>query len=304
MKTEFILFAAAALTLAACSNDGMDNWNGEIRLSSSLSVQDAATRAATGIQGDAFDAGESIDVNIQEATVEGQDASTVTAYSPLSYMTGEGGIMEVASGTQPYYPTSGNGVDIYAVYPAGTGETFAIAADQSADEAYKASDLMYASRSGVARTKEAVKLTFSHLLSKVTVKLVAGAGSPDLSGAKVLLTGVMPEASFSADYEGYTLGAASGTPAEVTVAVTTAESLEGSAVIIPQTLAQKFIKVSLKNGGELSGSLDGATTGPTLVAGNEYVYTITVNLTGLNISSEITPWNSGGNAANGTAEMD
>lgn len=302
MKTKFILLAAAATVFAACSNNESDEWAGEIRLSSSLSVQQTATRAGSSIQSTAFDASESIAVNIQEATVTGQDESTVTTYDPLTYTTGANGVMNIETANQPYYPTSGNGVNIYAVYPAGTGSSFTIMADQSTTANYKASDLMYAKASS-ARTSDNVKLTFAHLLSKVTVKLVAGTGTPDVSGAKVELIDVMPTATFTADYDGYTVGTASGDAAtNVTVMTTTTDVLEGSAVVIPQTLATEFIKVTLAEGGVLYGSLDNATAGPTFAAGNEYIYTITVNLTGLNIESEITGWNTD-EEKNGNAYM-
>lgn len=299
MKTKFILLAAAALAFAACGRDEMDSWSGEIRLSSSLDVQQTGTRAATDIQGDAFDAGESIDVYISENT----DGAVSTTYpQPLEYTTGAGGVMNPSE--QPYYPTSGNGVNIYALYPSGTGESFTVEADQSADEAYKSSDLMYASINGVARTKEAVKLTFAHLLSKVTVKLAAGSGAPDLAGAKVELIGVMPTVALTAGNEGCSLGELSGPAADITVMTTTADSLEGSAVTPPQNLAKTFVKVTLADGGELFGGINGSQAGPTLESGNEYIYTITVNLTGLNITSEIIKWDSEGNAADGTAKME
>ena len=54
MKKKYLIFAATALTLAACSNDD-ENLNGgpvELRLSSSLEVQ---TRAGNDIQGAQFD---------------------------------------------------------------------------------------------------------------------------------------------------------------------------------------------------------------------------------------------------------
>ena len=57
IKKKYLIFAAAALTLAACSNDD-ENLNGgpvELRLSSSLEVQ---TRAGNDIQGAQFDADE------------------------------------------------------------------------------------------------------------------------------------------------------------------------------------------------------------------------------------------------------
>lgn len=298
MKTKYFLFAAAAAVLAACSNDESDNWNGEIRLSSSLTVQQTNTRAATGIQGDAFDAGEQIDVYIAEDTT---GTATTTYAQPLAYTTGASGVMNPS--VQPYYPTSGRGVDIYALYPSGTGSSFTVKADQSDSTDYKASDLMYASRKSVARTKDNVKLTFSHLLSKVTVKLVPGNGTPDLTGAKVELLGVLPTVGLTTSIDGCSLGALSGPAVDVTVMTTTADSKEGSAVVVPQNLAQTFIKVTLATGGELYGELNDVQAGPTLVAGNEYIYTITVNLTNLNVSSEIIKWNAEGNAAEGTANM-
>ena len=144
MKKKYLLFAAAALTLAACSND--ENMDGPvaIRLSSSLEVQ---TRAATDIQGNAFETGQSVDVFIHEYVTSG--SATTTYPQPLVYTTGASGAMTPS--TQPYFPSSGNGVTICAYYPsdmvdnidAGTTATFTVKDDQSLKENYMASDLMY-----------------------------------------------------------------------------------------------------------------------------------------------------------------
>ena len=113
MKKQLIL-AAAALALAACSNDeNLNDGPVAIRLSSSLEVQ---TRAASGIQGSAFDEGESVDIFITEA-VEADESATTTYPQPLTYTTGTNGTMTPPTGGQPYFPTSGNGVNIYAYYP-------------------------------------------------------------------------------------------------------------------------------------------------------------------------------------------
>ena len=103
IKKKYLLFAAAALTLTACSNDD-ENLNGgpvELRLSSSLEVQ---TRAATDIQGSAFETGQSVDVFIHEYVTSG--AATTTYPQPLAYTTGASGAMTPS--TQPYFPSSGN----------------------------------------------------------------------------------------------------------------------------------------------------------------------------------------------------
>ena len=175
MKKNMIFAAIAALALTACSNDDEIKVGGDnaILLTSSLNV--AETRAATDIQTSAFDAGGTVDVYI----TENNGGNNPTTYpQPIEYSTAAGGALTV--GTQYYYPTSGNGVNIYALYPAtaATGELFTIKEDQSTDANYKASDLMYgkpATNNPVSPSANAVDIQFSHLLSKVTINLIAGA---------------------------------------------------------------------------------------------------------------------------------
>lgn len=301
MKKKYLLLAAAALTLAACSNDeNLNDGPVAIRLSSGIEVQEVP-RAATGIQSDAFDANEQVDVFITEAS----ENPTTTYPQPLIYTTGANNAMTPPAGGQPYFPASGYDVNIYAYYPSkavtdmsATDVLFTIQTDQSTEENYKASDLMFGkpATNPVRRTDNAIPLTFTHLLSKVTIELRAGAGSPDLDGAAVRLLYVMPSTTLNASTG--TIGAASGTPIRITVSK---DALSGSAIIVPQELLQDFIEVDLADGGVLYGSLKDSSQ-PNLVGGNAYTYTITVNLTGLDISASINPWieNDG---VEGSAEM-
>lgn len=312
MKTKFFMtIAVAMLVFAGCSNDEneMDNWNGEIRLSSGLDVQ-KVTRAATGIQGENFDSGEEIDIFISENITSGQDASTVTDYrQPLVYTTGASGALNPPAGNQPCFPASGNGVNIFAYYPSGTvtslaaGATveFTVKADQSSDGNYKKSDLMYGkpAENPVERTSSTTALTFTHLLSKVTVTLKSGTGSPDLDGAVVKFKSVKPATTLTTATGGIT--APSGTETDITVLKNaTPSNLSGSAILVPQTLPHTFIEVTLANGGVLTSDLGG--TEVTFAGTYEYTYDITVNLTSLDITSAITPWGDG-TGGSGTAEM-
>lgn len=295
---KYLFFAAAALALAACSNDSeTENWNGEIRLRSGLDVQQT-TRAATDIQGAQFDNGESVDVYINENT----DGTPTTSYlQPLTYTTdGNGGM---TTQTQPYYPTSGNGVNIYAIYPSGTkaGELFTVQADQSADANYKKSDLMYGkpAQNPVSRTSSPVNINFSHRLSKVTVVLKSGNGNPDLNEAVVTLKDVKLSATFTATAESGSVSEATGDATDIKVMTAANNALSGSAVVVPQTLGTSFIEVKLKNGGVLtSSSLKDESDNPisdvVLTSGKEYKYTITVNLTSLDVTSSISNWSNGG----------
>ncbi len=295
---RYLFFAAAVLALAACSNDSeTENWNGEIRLRSGLDVQQT-TRAATDIQGAQFDNGESVDVYINENT----DGTPTTSYlQPLTYTTdGNGGMTPQ---TQPYYPTSGNGVNIYAIYPSGTkaGELFTVQADQSADANYKKSDLMYGkpAQNPVSRTSSPVNINFSHLLSKVTVVLESGNGNPDLNEAVVTLKDVKLSATFTATAESGSVSEATGDATDIKVMTAANNALSGSAVVVPQTLGTSFIEVKLKDGGVLTSSnlkdeSDNPISDVVLTSGKEYKYTITVNVTSLEVTSSISNWSNGG----------
>ncbi len=308
---RLLTLAAVAMTLAACNSE-IDDLNVEIRLKSGLDVQQTDTRAATTIQSDKFDSNEKIDVYISENTTGTATTTYGTNGQPLVYTTGENGAMSTT--TQQYFPTSGNGVNIYAVYPSGTsiasGNTFTIKEDQSTDANYKASDLMYGAPKGnatVARQKSAVSINFKHLLSKVTVVLKSGNGSPSLDGAVVKLKSVKPSTTLTASISGGSVSEASGNTKDITVMTAATNALSGSAVIVPQTLSTGFIEVTLKNGGVLTstGLKNGGSdlTNVVLEAGKAYTYTITVNLTGLSVTSSITDWDNSSSEVTGDAEM-
>ena len=301
MKKQLIL-AAAALALAACGNDeNLNDGPVAIRLSSSLEVQ---TRAASGIQGSAFDEGEQVDVFITEDA----QTPTTTYPQPLTYTTGTGGAMTPS--VQPYFPTSGEDVNIYAYYPANTVKdmnesaedvTFTVEADQSTDASYKASDLMFGMAANpVGRQSSAIPVTFRHLLSKITVNLTPGDGNPSLDGATVSLMNVRLDAQLTPS-DG-TVAEGTGTQDE-SVTVTTGTG--GSAIIPVQTVAsgKQFIRVQLQTGGNLYYTLP---QNATFQGGKVYTYNIKVNLTDLEVTSSITNWTTDGDYSgdsNGEANM-
>ena len=217
----------------------------------------------------------------------------------------------LTTATQPYFPQSGAGVEIYACYPqtaatdVATAKDFTITANQSDDAAYKASDLMLGlpASNPVARDSKAVGLTFTHQLSKINIELVAGAGlqAADLDGAVVKIKNIVPTISF--DPKTGITGDPKGVATDVTVMTAKTATLTGSAIIIPQDIAQgaAFIEVTLKNnGGVLTHKIAAKTT---FAGKSQYSYTITVKLTTLDVTSTITPWTPIGAIA-GEATMD
>ena len=284
MKKYFIL-AAAALTLAACSNDESNNTVNDnvIRLSSSVGT---VTRAASDIypSGGHFENGTAVKVQVIDKKTTDADAVTYTA---INYTDNGSGTLTGVS-TQ-YYPASGSAVKVYAYYPATAStasEGFAVSTNQNDDDAYKASDLMYASLDPLTKGSTNA-LTFNHLLSKIVVTLAAGDGFDDteLASASVVLKSVKYKGTFNP--AGGTFEAADATT-NITIteaAGTTAKA----AVVVPQDMSDKTLEVTIA----------GKTISYTFPSSSNFApkthndYTITVAKTGISVSSTLGDWGTG-----------
>ncbi|MCC8154922.1 MAG: fimbrillin family protein [Tannerellaceae bacterium] len=287
MKKIFGLFIIG-FALASCSDsDDVDpNEQLEIRLTSDVSV---ATRY---LQETQIVSGQDLGLFVTSA-----GSTTSILYNNLMITAdGNGGFQS----EKIYYPLgSGNNIDFYAVNPyiAGTSLTtpiaFSVKEDQSSNENYLDSDLLYASRKNVGRSNDPVKLTFSHMLSKVTfvVKNSGILSLEDLNTIEVqnvftdvsllLSTGELTEA---------------GSPTTSSVKVnnvrgTTSDIIsEMAAIIVPQEFnaqANKpFIMITIGD----NTFYHIPTSNITFESGKSYNYTITVYNTEIRVQSEILPW--------------
>ena len=315
--------AAATMILAGCSNDEnevADNWNGEIRLTSGVTVQTRSNTQATQIQ-----EGETVYVWADKAssTADYIKAWKLTAGSSNDF-----------TRTSQYYPTDGSNLDFYALhgnfasnaftentteFPA-TAIVHSVEADQSGTEAYTKSDLLYAVQKNVPRSSNAVELSFYHMLSKVEVALKSGNGKPNLTGAAVTIVGTKLKADFTPDKSAtmtdqsaragmITIPGDNNDAAPIKIRTVTTDNLDtnseyGEAVVLPkQTISQNtpFIQVTLANKAVFSYKIPDAG-GLTLESGKKYTYKITVNQTGLTVTSKIENWTS--EEKTGDAEMD
>ena len=307
MKKLLFFAAVASVMLTACSSE-----NEEAKVTDSsplrLSTQNITglTRAGQSVQLAAFDNNESVSIFLVEsvsgtATLSGENITSYT--QPLAYTTGASGALNPP--TPQYWPQDGNGLFVYGVYPVGsataynaTGVSFTVAADQSADADYMASDLMTGAASNpVARTTSAVPMTFTHLLTKIDVNLITGTGftDGDLNSAVVSILGTLPTTTF--DVQSTTVGGASGTATDITAGTGTATS----AIIVPQTVTNgnNLIQVAI-GGGNYYYKL---TADVTFAAQTKYTYNLTVNKAGLVLTATtITPWTDTA-AVGGTAEL-
>lgn len=322
--TNYILFAAAAIALAACSNDGLpgDDPNApvEIRLTSGLEVQ---TRASHNLDMQ-LKAGEQVHVWVDDA----ENVADKELYKDKVLTAGDDGAL---TGETMYFPQTGNAVDIYALhgnFGADTdwaesgfwGESITHKVEQNqktgqSADGYAKSDLVYAKSTDVARTKNTIPMTFTHLLSKVEVVLVQGDGKPEIAKVEILNTKL--EAMFTPDkangFEVTASGTAGENPIEIDTDLTSKTDAAGTdeskkmlneAIIVPQELAQgtAFIRVTTADGGELIYRLP---EDKTFDPAKKYRYTVTANLTELKVvSARITDWTKETGDNDGTAEME
>ena len=180
MKATKIISACAVLVaLASCSNDLSQQSAEDTPIRIQANVGGITTRAGSDIQSQYFDAGEKIGIFLREH-LESGETSIISYTQPL-----EGEVQTSAANaaiiiTPQYYPSNGHGVDCLAIYPKQNGgaditngmSTFSVQTNQSNNDQYKASDLMYAYTANTTKSANApIKLTFSHLLSKIIVEV-------------------------------------------------------------------------------------------------------------------------------------
>jgi hypothetical protein len=325
MNTRYHLMIAASAAIilfASCSSNDQDEpfADMEIRLKADVEGM-AVTRAATNIQGAQFDQSESVNVEIIDAKIDKDGNPTTNPATPAraSYIfntTDAAGALS-PSGTTPYFPNTGNKVNIYAYYPSTFGTTasssaytwsdgsttFSVAADQSAATGYKASDLMYGvpASNPVGRTNSAIPLTFTHKLAKVIVRIKGDGNGLATSGLSDATVSMKAMASASVD------NTATATPAtwssETAAAIsmgsgsaTTIESVdyyETAAIVVPQTIAANsanVITITLPDGGVYNYTPANALT---LGAGNVHIFTFTLGLNGISVTTSINTWTEG-----------
>ena len=284
MKKYFIL-AAAAITLAACSNEDNINVDPNV-ISLSTNINGAKTRAtaADNLQDAQFASGVDIHVDVYEhdgtAPVSNGIYTTTDANGTLS-----GSL---------YYPANGSNIDIEAYYPSSvTSETtsFAVTITQTSEANYQACDLMYATKLTDKAKGSTHGLTFNHALSKIIVNISNGNGvtESDITArvSAVKINNTLPTATIAKGV----VSAATGSAADITITGTTVTSNIG--IIVPQTIASgtTFITVTY-NGSEYTYALADETV---FEAGKVYTYALTLSSAGITLSSTtIASWTNGG----------
>lgn len=231
--------AAMSLSVASCTNEDMQdiqNADGRTPIALVSSVNNSRS-ANSGLQ----EAQLAKDVNVGVFVNNGEAGLIENGNNNRLAADGAGALV---GGNAMYYPIDGSAVSIYAYAPYSDGwdlgeNTFTVSADQSTDEGYLASDLLYGTPDNNSITSSAnpVSIHFKHKLSKLKLNFDMGETEVNLQGATVSVVNTLP--AITLNLQDGTLGAASGAAANIKAAVFGADAAEfqASAVIVPQAIA-------------------------------------------------------------------
>ena len=288
MKTRIFITAIAALALlSGCNSDdkqqtSSQNDDGRIPILLSAGVGDD-TRAGQGIQNTKFKKGQTMDIQITSK-------DNMTGYDMLTYFASDNaGTLQPSKGVYPYYPTNGANIDIRAIYPTGymNSNNFSVTKlNQTGQESYMASDLMFAKLEDVEKTTSAVPLVFHHLMSKICVNLT-GEGGVVLTNSTVKLLNVMTETTFNpqtgeVDYNN-AVGSSAGN-----ILMTNNGAQGCAAIIVPQKKNSGFLlEIVLQNNDVLHYK---TVQDIIFESGKVYTFNVTVIESNISVETTITPW--------------
>lgn len=229
--------------------------------------------------------------------------SLTNIYYDNALLTADGnGAFSYSSGGQTvlYYPVEPVNVDFYAVHPYASTTAlnsimnFSVNLDQTTAANYYNSDLLYSKVENIARTRNAVPMTFNHKLSKINFTIRQGAGL-DLSDlSSVTIMNVLSQIDMNLT-DG-TLVPVTGSTSEISVygvRGTTGNETEltgMTAIIVPQSFTTDGTKQLFRLNINGVNFYYTPAVGIMFEEGKQYNYTLTVNNTGITVTSTIEDW--------------
>lgn len=227
-----------------------------------------------------------------------EDPEYITAWKLSSDSEGN-----LTSSDEKYWPSDGSELTFYALHGnfikttitenstpwASLSLTHTVETDQSTDSKKLKSDLLYAMKGSVKSNTTPAKLTFEHLLAKITVKLdlsgCQGIESADLNKATISITNIFPDAVLSCSTGTAANGSGNKTTiiaGEITTTLSGVTEI-GSAIVPLQSFGnnENIIQITL-SGGRVFSYTPPATN---LEKSKEYTYTLKIINGVLSVSS-------------------
>lgn len=294
----------AVLLLAGCTADEQAALEERtpVKLTVAQLSVEPTTRAGTAIQSTQLDEGESFYVYFPENVSVGEATSDCHTIFTVTDAAGN-----TTPAEQPYFNPGQTTATVHAYYPSTIthqsasfytgahlydgGIGFNVAADQSTEEGYKASDLMYATAE-LTKTGSTVtgNLVFQHRMAKITANVTAGTDIQTITDIRIVSGS---RGIYVLDPLTCTLADRAGVLARNKITPTnylnmysgSAATVSASALIPPQTIDGSFLRI-LTDKGAVTYALDSKS----LASGKSYTMHITVNSTSIGATIPVTGW--------------
>ncbi len=305
-KLRMLLLATLALCACSSGGDGAGDSPGvpnpptgdkRLPISIGMTMNDRENTRVTDL---AFEAGDQIGVFVVNRNADGTAQALKTTGNHVDNMrftynatwTPDAPIYWLDDKTNAdfyiYYPYTATVADVAAM-------PFSVNADQSAEAAYKAGDVIIGSRTNVAPTEAAVMINAHHAMSQLLITLVPGNGFTEetLAAAEVSVrvNGVKTNATIN-------LAAATVTAVGDISAVTPLKTGDAyKALIVPQTVDEGNLLTVTVDGREYN-----LVRGLTFESGKRYNCTVVLSKTSEGVNVTIGDWDDDGTDYGGTAE--
>lgn len=283
---KYILLAATALTLAACTNDEMTTaTDGKVALKVNASIGTVDTRAV----GTQWTTGDQIGISTEEGTG--------TYYNNVCYEW-DGSSFTPSPNNAIYFETSET-VTFHAYYPYKGSEDYtgvSTAADNQTTANQPKIDFLYASGATASSSEPTVSFTgdhaFTHRMSQITLTFIEGSDMAFAGSFSYTLGGLKMQGTFDPQ-NGTATADADVTATPLTINLTEMQPTSGSypapsLILFPQEVTS--IPITVTVGGQDYIATLSVKDGK-LQSGNNYTWEITVSITGLKVSNaEIKNW--------------
>ena len=290
--------------LGACSNDESLSTEERVPICLTASNIGVETRVTGNVQNTQIAEGEKVYAWVD--AVDGE-ANYIKAWALTATDTesSENSGNYNLTGTTQYYPLNHRNINLYAVHgnfteaiTEGTTErpttlTHTVETNQSSSANYQKSDLLYVASSNITFGTNPVSLTFSHLLSRIVIRLkqdntrIRFNEEEKLKNSTLTIEGTMyHQGTLSVSDGSFTINNTATTNA---LTVASGENLlfynsesesttQYCAILPPQRLANGKITITTSTGSTASGTI------PTLTMASGTAYVLTVTLTDLTLT--------------------
>lgn len=303
-KKNLILAIYSLLTLGACSSGGgNDDPTPSPTPSEELPIHISTTMSSRATD-EAFEENDEIGlfaVN-HNADGSGNDLNVTGNHIDNCKFTYHEGTW--TSAYPVYWKDNVTHADFYMYYPYTTNLSSVEAmpwmtrADQSYIEAYKASDLLIGKTTDVDPTESAVTINAKHMMSQMTLTLVAGNGFTESSLATSQINVKVNQIKNNATVN-LSTGEVTAT-GDFTTITPLKEDGKHKAIVIPQTVEEGNLITVNVDGKDYN--LAKASNFHAFEAGKTHKFTVTLNKTSNGVNVSITKWEDDGIDHGGTAE--